>query len=82
MIAPLNPLSLPNYPALTPDVIASGLDEALSTLKTTIESVVSDGSLDFEESWTPIERANVARAGMLSRMTATVPGSELFFAMP
>ena len=53
----LDPLTLPDFAALTPDAIASALDAAIARHAEAVEIVTRERPTTFERAWLPLERA-------------------------
>lgn len=65
----LDPLSPPNFPALTPDAIGPALDEALAHHRAVVADIVARRPTSFAEAWLPFERAEVIVDSLWSAVT-------------
>ena len=56
----LDPLVLPDFPALAPEAIAPALDAAIARHAEAVASVTRDRPTTFDQAWLPLERAEAA----------------------
>lgn len=56
----LDPLSLPDYAALTPEAIGKALDRSLADMQAAVARIVAEKPHDFDVAWLPLEQADTA----------------------
>lgn len=65
----LDPLSLPDYAAITPAAIDQALDRSLADMQAVVARVVAEKPADFDAAWLPIEQADTALEALWSAVS-------------
>ncbi|WP_395392781.1 M3 family metallopeptidase [Novosphingobium sp. BL-8A] len=65
----LDPLSLPDYAALTPEAIGKALDQSLADMQAVVARIVAEKPRDFDTAWLPLEQADTAMDALWSAVS-------------